>query len=90
MSLTKIPTESSGTSGSEEKAWEGELWDFLLYWHDCREVGYSPPSIIVRLWSRVSFCTRHMSNDSQSQSTFAASQSKDMLKYDQPVKKPMM
>ena len=39
---------------------------------------------------RVSFCTRHMSNDSQSQSTFAASQSKNMLKYDQPIKKPMM
>ena len=38
----------------------------------------------------VSFCTRHMPNDSQSQSTFVASQSKDMLKYDQPVKKPMM
>ena len=39
---------------------------------------------------RVSFCTRHMPNDSQSQPTFAASQSKDMLKYDQRVKKPMM
>ena len=39
---------------------------------------------------RVAFCTRHMSNDNQSQSTFAASQSKDMLKYDQPVKKLMM
>ena len=42
------------------------------------------------LASRVSFCTRHMPNDSQSQSTFATSQSKDMLKYDQPVKQPMM
>ena len=35
-------------------------------------------------------CTRHMPNDSQSHSTFATNQSKDMLKYDQPVKKPMM
>ena len=28
----------------------------------------------------VSFCTRHMPNNSQSQSTFAANPSKDMLK----------
>ena len=42
------------------------------------------------LGNMVFFFTRHMANDSQSQSTFAASQSKDMLKYDQPVKKAMM
>ena len=41
-------------------------------------------------WKQVSFCTRHMPNDSQSKSTFAASPSENMLKYDQPVKKPMM
>ena len=57
--------------------WRG-FWHWWGYFH--------LPGILLR----VSFCTRHMPNDSQSQSTFAASQSKDMLKYDQPVKKPMM
>ena len=57
-------------------------------------VGNYRPLMVSCYWTdssiRVAFCTRHMPNDSQSQSTFAASQSKHMLKYDQPVKKPMM
>ena len=57
-------------------------------------VGFSTLYLYLHLSvrsARVSFCTgRHMPNDSQSQATFAANPSKDMLKYDQPVKNPMM
>ena len=54
---------------------------------------FTPFLDTIRVWitaRRVSFCTRHMPNDIQSQSTFVANPSKDMLKYDQPVKEPMI
>ena len=61
---------------------------FLLPYSHCKHA--APLSGIIRDSLMVSFCTRHTPDDSQSQSIFAANQSKDMLKYDQPVKKPMM
>ena len=76
----QVLSKISGATLSQER----DDLEYLLWAHLNKFITFAILSL------RVSFCTRHMPNDSQSQSTFAASPSKDMPKYDQPVKKPMM